>query len=304
MSSFCATTSSLDTSTPIPVPTDHFTLPAIKTGDKYLQTRDLILFWLRSLGFSTACSDELLLTDVQNALASQYWEGQLWAALKDGPVCFLFENTGSTFYGKGFEMLQVLKDHFRPSSGDDEGVNYKPNGSVSNYIPLCSRVLTESVPPLASSIGSVRCDSLSVSTTSGDDIVLPSDLISSLLRAVSPTDLNCLIVVDTGATNHMLPDRSAFISYKAVRHLHVRMGNNSYAPVLGRGTAIVSLNGQRLLIRNVLHVPALRVPLYSLWAHFCQLGCGFIGSFDTGMHVYLNGSGSQRGHVHRLPSIL
>jgi hypothetical protein len=31
-----------------------------------------------------------------------------------GPVQFLFENTGFTFYGKGFEMLQVL--HFCPSS--------------------------------------------------------------------------------------------------------------------------------------------------------------------------------------------
>ena len=67
------------------------------------------------------------------------------------------------------------------------------------------------------------------------------------------------------------------------------MGNNSYAPVLGRGTAIVSLNGQRLLIRNVLHVPALRVPLYSLRAHLRQRGCGFVGSFDTGMHVYFPG---------------
>ncbi len=63
-----------------------------------------------------ACSDELLLTDVRNALASQYGEGQLRAALEDGPVHFLVKNTGSTFYGKGFEMLQVLKDHSRPSS--------------------------------------------------------------------------------------------------------------------------------------------------------------------------------------------
>jgi hypothetical protein len=68
------------------------------------------------------------------------------------------------------------------------------------------------------------------------------------------------------------------------------MGNNSYAPVLGRGTAIISLNGQRLLIRNVLHVPGLRVPLYSLRAHFCQFGCGFLESHETGMHVYFPGA--------------
>ena len=119
--------------------------------------------------------------------------------------------------------------------------------------------------------------------------MLPPDLVSSLLRAISPDDLCRLLVADTGATDHMLPDRTAFISYKLVRNLRVRMGNNSYAPVLGRGTAIISLNGQRLLIRNVLHVPALRVPLYSLRAHLRQPNCGFIGSFDTGMHVYFPG---------------
>ena len=101
---------------PIPVPTDRFTLPPIKSADDYLQTRDILLFWLRSPGFSTACSDAILMTDTRNALASQFWEGQLQAAIKDGPACFLFENTGTTFYGKGFEMLQVLEDHFRPST--------------------------------------------------------------------------------------------------------------------------------------------------------------------------------------------
>ena len=93
-------------------------------------------------------------------------------------------------------------------------------------------------------------------------------------------------MVDTGATDHMVPDRLAFISYKAIRNLHVCMGNNSFAPVLGRGTAIISLNGQRILIHHVLHVPALRVPLYSLRAHLCQRGYGFVGSHDTDMHVY------------------
>jgi hypothetical protein len=67
------------------------------------------------------------------------------------------------------------------------------------------------------------------------------------------------------------------------------MGNNSFAPVLGRGTAIILLNGQRILIRHVFHVPALRVPLYSLLAHLCQRSCGFVGSHNTGMHVYFPG---------------
>lgn len=534
-------------STPIPIPTERFTLPPIKTADDYHQTRDVLMFWLRSPGFSTARSDDLLLTDARNALASQFWEGQIRTAIKVGPARFLFENTGTTFFGKGFEMIQVLEDHFRPSTisnsfttllslfndtqgdkesihefrsrfeghmgalsrssvaippilrvmlflrglhsryndllaqfaskqkdlslatidsivsdakfmdefklvegkqpkpggssprvpsvsavaidkdgkefrnpfewlatydstfvkqrwqrslrgnfycafcsskekhhplkcpllgdlnlkiitvgggkgdgtssgtgsscgsssggpspsssspptaapatvspapavpdsgspsapagltaavvpeavgdedsdddfrwyGDDEGVDYKPNGSVSNYFPSCSRVSIEPAAPIVSPVGSSRqCTLPSASTASVDDIILPSELVSSLLRAVSPGDSLRLVVADTGATDHMLPDRSAFISYKSVRHLRVRMGNNSYAPVLGRGTAIVSLNGQRLLIRDVLHVPALRVPLYSLRAHLRQRGCGFVGSFETGMHVYFPG---------------
>ncbi len=114
----------------------------------------------------------------------------------------------------------------------------------------------------------------------------------ALLTAISPNDSTAglwLVMADPGAMDHMVPDHSAFISYKAVRNLCVRMGNNSYAPVLGRGTAIILLNGQRLLIRNVLHIPALRVPLYSLRAHIRHRGCGFVGSYDTGMHVYFPG---------------
>lgn len=53
----------------------------------------------------------------------------------------------------------------------------------------------------------------------------------------------------------MLSDRSAFISYKLVHHLCVQMGNNSNAPVLGQGMAIVSLNGKCLMIRMFFMFP-------------------------------------------------
>ena len=95
-----------------------------------------------------------------------------------------------------------------------------------------------------------------------DNIVLPPILVQSLLKAIPTTGSGTpsrFVVADTGATDHMVPDRGAFISYKSIHGLRVRMGNNSFAPVLGRGTAIISLNGQRLLIRNVLHVPGLRL---------------------------------------------
>ena len=164
----------------------------------------------------------------------------------------------------------------------------KPNPSVSFYPPTsspnpsCCQVSLEASTP-----GPACCV-----TQSADDIVLPPVLVQSLLKAIPTTTFGIparLVVANTGATDHMVPDRGAFISYKSVQGLRVRMGNNSFAPVLGRGTAIISLNGQRLLIRHVLHVPGLRVPLYSLRAHLCQSGCGFLGSYETGMHVYFPG---------------
>jgi hypothetical protein len=60
------------------------------------------------------------------------------------------------------------------------------------------------------------------------------------------------------------------------------MGNNSYLPVLGHGTAIISLNGQQVLVRHVLHVPGLAIPLYSLCAHLKQHGCSFWGHMKQG----------------------
>ncbi len=56
------------------------------------------------------------MTDGRNALASQFWEGQIRTSLKDGSVCYLFENTDSKYFGKGFKMIQILEDNFRPSS--------------------------------------------------------------------------------------------------------------------------------------------------------------------------------------------
>jgi hypothetical protein len=107
--------------------------------------------------------------------------------------------------------------------------------------------------------------------------------------SLSPTAClfnDCFTVADSGATDHMFPDKSSFISYKIVSGLQVCMGNNLYIPVLGRGTAIVALNGKHILVRNSLHVLGLAAPLYSLRAHMRQPGCGFVASDTTGFLVY------------------
>ena len=78
------------------------------------------------------------------------------------------------------------------------------------------------------------------------------------------------------------------------------MGNKSLAPVCGVGTAVFSLNGKKIMVRNCLHVPALRNPLYSLRSHLLQKGCGFIGDADMGgMYVY-----SHRQHSLGLTSFI
>ncbi len=187
-------------------------------------------------------------------------------------------------------------------TGDEDGILYsvdsdshKSNNRVSPY-PSCSHaaVVSASLPSfptmgLSSLSASLsRCDSLVDHSNSPPSI---SSALHSLLTRLSqcpiaPDSGGRLGIADSGATDHMFPDKSAFISYKTTSNLKVCTGNNTYLPVLAQGSAIISLNGQRVLVWNALHVPGLAVPLYSLRAHFKQCGCGFIGSNDAGMLVY------------------
>jgi hypothetical protein len=78
---------------------------------------------------------------------------------------------------------------------------------------------------------------------------------------IFPGYYHCFTIANSGATDHMLPDKSDFILYKLVTNFQVCMGNNSYLPVLGQGLAVVSVNSQCILVQNALHVPGLVVPL-------------------------------------------
>ncbi len=165
--------------------------------------------------------------------------------------------------------------------GDEFGAEYIPPSTGAPYLPLCSHIRAVL--------------SISTSAISFPPHSKPPHLLSALphlLNKLSLSPINVpllhgrLAVPDTGATNHMVPNKSCFISYKSVSGLSVWMGNNSYVPVLGRGTAIFALNGKRILVRNVLHVPGLAVPLYSLHTHVTQHGCGFLRTNESGFLVY------------------
>ncbi len=48
------------------------------------------------------------------------------------------------------------------------------------------------------------------------------------------------------------------------------MGINSFALILGKGSAVISVNRKRILIRDCLYVPAVRNQLYSLRVQQCH----------------------------------
>jgi hypothetical protein len=169
--------------------------------------------------------------------------------------------------------------------GDEFGAEYIPpskvNMRVAPYLPSCSHVYA---------VPSILTSAIYPPPQFKQPHLLSA--LQHLLNKLSLSPINVpllhgrLAVADTGATNHMVPNKSCFISYKVVSGLSVWMGTNSYVPVLGCGTTIFALNGKRILVRNVLHVPGLAVPLYSLCTHVMQHGCGFLGTNELGSLVY------------------
>ena len=76
------------------------------------------------------------------------------------------------------------------------------------------------------------------------------------------------IVPDSGATSHMLRNRSDFEDdYVRCTDVFVLMGDNSEIPVLGYGIARVKINGKVIRLVNSLHVPDLDVNLFSCTRH-------------------------------------
>jgi len=199
-------------------------------------------------------------------------------------------------------------DYEGKADGAMYGISGKSNASSAYSTPSCCNVAFAPPSDTASDISDISMGGPprfmggpTASSASGTDprgvktICLPKTVLALLKNPPVPTTVSSrdsatittsLLVADSGATDHMLPDKTAFISYYPVSGRRVRMGNNSFAPILGHGTAIISLNGKKILIRDCLHVPDLRNPLYSLRAHQRQRGCGFIGMYGLGMHVF------------------
>jgi hypothetical protein len=88
----------------------------MKDAKAFLDSFEQIQFYLRMPDFSTGHADGALVTDVGNQEASRIWEGQLRLAVQGGTLRFLFENKGTLYHGRGFEMIDALILHCRPDS--------------------------------------------------------------------------------------------------------------------------------------------------------------------------------------------
>jgi hypothetical protein len=185
--------------------------------------------------------------------------------------------------------------------GDESGADYivhshKSNNSTALY-PLCCSFAVHPLPrvnpfdlPKATPNSMTKLSSSPTDVPTTNGISTLSRRLRQLIQWVSHASIGGFLskrfaVADTGATNHMLPEKAIFISYKLVSNLQVRMSNYSFLHVLGHGTAVISLDSQRVLIRNALHVPGLVMPLYSLRGHLTQCGCAFYGAYAAGMLI-------------------
>jgi hypothetical protein len=109
----------------------------------------------------------------------------------------------------------------------------KSNNLVAFY-PFCNHTAAMPLFPSASSNG------LPVPVTLASCSIILSKCLQAIISwmtkdSISPGLGCCFLVADIGATDHMFPNKLAFISYKSIPNLQVWMGNNSFLPVLGHG---------------------------------------------------------------------
>jgi hypothetical protein len=96
-------------------------LDAIKDAKAFLDSLDIIKFYLCKPKFSSGLPDGALVTTPSNLKASCLWEGRLQLAVKDEDVHFLFKNKGTLFNGRGFEMLAALTCSVLHEQQDNQG---------------------------------------------------------------------------------------------------------------------------------------------------------------------------------------
>jgi hypothetical protein len=130
-----------------------------------------------------------------------------------------------------------------------------PKSNLSDY-PTASHAAAEPLDTSSKSKTNCRRTTSSIDPYDVQTTPLPKQVIALLQNppahstALVSGAAHSLLVADTGATDHMILDKGAFISYRPVSGRRVRMGKNSFASILGSGSAVIAINGKRILIRE------------------------------------------------------
>lgn len=94
---------------------------------------------------------------------------------------------------------------------------------------------------------------------SDDDLFIISD--HGLLNIACD---DCTWVIDSGASYHITSHREYFLSYTSGDFGYVRMGNDGSSKIIGAGSVCLETStGCRLVLRDVRHVPDIRLSLIS-----------------------------------------
>ena len=110
-------------------------------------------------------------------------------------------------------------------------------------------------------------------------LVTMVDRAEKAFRARSDVDnkLDQFIWADSGATKHMFPDKNRLQNYKELNFpVEISLGDDRTITAIGMGSLeIVALDGSRIALKNVLHVPHVVTGLFSISAA-CDDGASLI----------------------------
>jgi hypothetical protein len=187
----------------------------------------------------------------------------------------------------------MYPDGFGSSSDEDDfgtGIDESPPGSSSQSNPSNSNSALYPIfsncnilPSTAYATSNRTTTSLSTQLSTVAATVLHES--PSCIFAPDHSDPSHDCCADSGATHMMLPDILAFKTYRPQRNRTVKLGDNSTLQIAGEGTAIFPLNNKVIKVRNALHVPDLRQPLYSLRKHKTMPGCGTFSHNNVGSFI-------------------
>jgi hypothetical protein len=74
----------------------------------------------------------------------------------------------------------------------------------------------------------------------------------------------------------MMSFRHCFITYQSTPKSYVILADSQKSPCLGRGDVCITLGGFKVILKDVLHIPSLCCPLFSVRRHRRLLGCSFL----------------------------